>query len=365
MKKKINRTISKNTAQDAFNNITKNAIDYLRNSIDEFESKPKYSLINFITSLELFTKARLLKEHWTLVIDNIDKSTFDNFFHGELLTINFKKANCRLTNILQQPLTIREFDCFEKLRKHRNKLIHFFNKEYSGKSSKVKSTVLYELSEGWFYLHNLITQKWKEEFKDYLNEIEIINRKILKNKNFWKGKYNALKDDIKNMNKNGIIFQECFICNFKASKLIEIRTPLYSGECLICNNKTNCLKIECPNSVCHTTIYINESPANCSFCKTPITIDYVKEKYEPFRSPREMASYDYDIHCTECLNFEPTVIEFNDEYLCIGCLTLFDANDLTVCDWCNTQYAGGIGEDTFWLGCELCEGSAGWHGDKD
>ena len=134
---------------------------------------------------------------------------------------------------------------------------------------------------------------------------------------------------------------------------------------MICNNEINWLKVECPNRECNKTIYINESPSNCDFCDTPITIDYLKEKYEPFRSPREMASYDYDIHCTECLNSEPTVIEFNDEYLCIGCLTVFDAADLTVCNWCNTQYAGDIGEDTGWLGCALCDGRAGWHSERD
>jgi len=224
---------------------------------------------------------------------------------------------------------------------------------------------LYELSEGWFYLHNIITKKWKEEFNDYLDEIEIINEKISKNKKFWKGKYNALKDDINNMDKKGIIFQECFICDFKASKLKEIIGPLYSGECLICNNKMNWLEVKCPNRTCNKTIYINESPTKCSFCETPITTDYLKEKYEPLRSPRELACDDYDVHCTECLNIEPTVIELNDKYLCVGCLTLFDANDLTYCEWCNTQYAGDIGEGTFWRGCELCEGSAGWHGDKD
>lgn len=365
MKKKTKKIRPKNTAQDAFNNITKNAIDYLRNSIDEFESKPKYSLINFITSLELFMKARLLKEHWTLVLDNTDKSTFNNFFHGELSTIDFKQANHRLTNILQQPLTKKEFDCFEKLRKHRNKLIHFFNKAYSGKSSKVRSQVLYELSEGWYYLHRLLSEKWKKEFINFLGEIEKINKKIIGNKKFWQGKYNALKDDIDKQKRRGIVFQDCFICNFRASKLKEIETHLYFGECLICNNKINWLEIECPNSKCNKTNYINESPNECVFCQTPITIEDVKDKYEPYRSPKEQACYDYDIHCTECLNFEPTVIEFNDEYLCIGCLTLFDASDLTVCGWCNTQYAGNIGEDTFWLGCELCEGSAGWHGDKD
>lgn len=360
-KKKVRNNKSENIPQNVFDDITVNAIDYLKNSTDEFEAKPKYSLIHFITSLELFIKARLLKEHWTLLLDNVDKGTFENFMQGELITIDFKTAHSRLTNILQQPLSKKEFDCFEKLRKHRNKLIHFFNKDYSGKSKKVKSQVLFERSEGWYYLYRLLTEKWKDEFKDHIAEIESVNKKISKSKTFWKGKFSALKEEIDLEEKRGTIFQGCYFCGFKAVRLNEIMEHLYDGRCLICNNISSHLEIKCSNEDCNQINYVRDAFECCFFCETPIELDYLRETYEPFRTQKDMRYDDYDVHCTECYECEPTVIEFDSKYLCLSCLGLFES--LSCCDWCNTQFAGQIAEGTYFRGCEFCGGSIDWHRD--
>jgi len=150
--------------EDVFDSIIKNALEFLNDSADEFENQPKRSLIDFITALELFIKARLLKEHWTLLLNNLSKGNYSNFVNGDLPTINFKDALERLDNVLQEPLTKQERVCFEKLRLHRNKLIHFYNKDYSGKSQKAKLNALTEIAEGWFYLHNFLKDRWHEVF---------------------------------------------------------------------------------------------------------------------------------------------------------------------------------------------------------
>lgn len=55
---------------DFRNELIKNAFDFLNRSIDVLEDHPKYSIIFFATSLELFIKAKLAEEHWTLIIEN-------------------------------------------------------------------------------------------------------------------------------------------------------------------------------------------------------------------------------------------------------------------------------------------------------
>ena len=42
----------------------RNAIEFLQRSMKELENQPKYAVIDFCTTLELFLKARLLKAHW-------------------------------------------------------------------------------------------------------------------------------------------------------------------------------------------------------------------------------------------------------------------------------------------------------------
>jgi hypothetical protein len=47
-----------------------NAIDFLRRAINEFKKDPKYSIIHFSAAVELLLKARLMAEHWSLVVSD-------------------------------------------------------------------------------------------------------------------------------------------------------------------------------------------------------------------------------------------------------------------------------------------------------
>ena len=58
---------------ELFVSLVRNAIDFLKKSVDELEGSPKYSVIHFCSAIELFLKARLLVEHWTLIIIDINK----------------------------------------------------------------------------------------------------------------------------------------------------------------------------------------------------------------------------------------------------------------------------------------------------
>ena len=85
-----------------------------------------------------------------------------------------------------------------------------------------------------------------------------------------------------------------------------------------------------------------------------------------YRSLSELANGGIygDIYCTECFSPEATVIELkNGLFFCLECFVDFD--ETSECEWCNTRYAGSIGEDTYFIGCELCGGHIGWHMDKD
>jgi hypothetical protein len=51
-----------------FNSVVENALDFLKQSILELKKSPKYSVIHFCAAIELFLKARLMLEHWTLIV---------------------------------------------------------------------------------------------------------------------------------------------------------------------------------------------------------------------------------------------------------------------------------------------------------
>ena len=281
---------------NVFRGIVINALGFLRHSADEFDDMPKQSLIDFITALELFIKARLLKEHWTLLLNNLNKGTYANFVNGDLPTIEFKDAIDRLDNVLQEPLTKQERECFEKLKSHRNKLMHFYNKTYSGKSQKAKLNALTEISEGWFYLHRLLKDKWSEDFKKYQRKIDRVTERINENKKSWQGKYNSLKSIIEKDIKKGVVFKECFVCNYNATRLEECNDPIYDSICLVCGQKKYWLKYECPE--CNNAVFVSDSYSTCDCGEVEITMDALREQLEKFRSTKELAIEDCDIDLT-------------------------------------------------------------------
>ena len=58
----------KNPSGEFFDSLVSNAIDFLSRSITDLKKRPKYSVINVCVGLEIFLKARLIKEHWALVV---------------------------------------------------------------------------------------------------------------------------------------------------------------------------------------------------------------------------------------------------------------------------------------------------------
>ena len=55
-------------SDELFDSLVLNAFDFLERAVRELEKSPKYSVLHFFNSIELLLKARLLKEHWALVV---------------------------------------------------------------------------------------------------------------------------------------------------------------------------------------------------------------------------------------------------------------------------------------------------------
>jgi hypothetical protein len=52
-----------------FDQVVFNAIDFANRSVLELRNSPKHSMIDFCAAIELFLKARLLREHWAALKD--------------------------------------------------------------------------------------------------------------------------------------------------------------------------------------------------------------------------------------------------------------------------------------------------------
>jgi hypothetical protein len=87
------------TKDELFARLIENALDFLNRAIEEFKTHPKYSIIHFYAAAELFLKARLLHEHWSLVVlKDPDRQKFEA---GDFLSVPFAVACERLHKVAQ------------------------------------------------------------------------------------------------------------------------------------------------------------------------------------------------------------------------------------------------------------------------
>jgi len=115
------------TPKDLLERLVENAMDFLSQSIEEFDESPKYAVIHFHAAVELFLKARLMAEHWSLVVSKRKDPDWDKFVSGDFLSVSLDEAADKLDKVIRSGLSKQELETLRRLTKHRNKMVHFFH----------------------------------------------------------------------------------------------------------------------------------------------------------------------------------------------------------------------------------------------
>lgn len=112
--------------------LTANGLAFLHRCVDEFEDHPQelkhlsFAVVDLGVTIEVLLKARLVREHWTLICDDPDKATAQAMLAGDLFTVNPKQAVKRLDNIAGVPMTSSGHDKrVNDLMALRNRIVHF------------------------------------------------------------------------------------------------------------------------------------------------------------------------------------------------------------------------------------------------
>jgi hypothetical protein len=101
--------------------------------MSDFASKRfKHSVINFYSAVELFFKARLMLEHWTLILEDASVANLEKFIQGDFRSVGAEQAWTRLTNIKGETYSGEEKATFRALRNHRNRFVHFLHPASAG-----------------------------------------------------------------------------------------------------------------------------------------------------------------------------------------------------------------------------------------
>ena len=274
-----------------FYSVAHNAFDFLRHAVDNIEDSPKYSLISFVSAVELLLKARLLLEHWSLVFENPGDANATKFRNGDFISVSMDEAVRRLNGVVGLRLTKAETGCFSQLRIHRNRLVHFCVTD-SGRTNKLVEQVASDQCKGWLYLHRLLTDKWAEIFTPFDQEIADIHQSMKQQRRFLQARFEQKQSAIDKGKSRGHVFRACPSCGFEACfERSQTAEGLLLDTCLVCEGVFRRLRIACPTSNCTGEVFVAHSgDRTCGQCGTELAMTQLTAFLKRTRSRHSVAS---------------------------------------------------------------------------
>lgn len=339
--------------------LVENAIDFLQQSIRELKRQPKYSVIHFHAAVELFLKARLMAEHWSLVVSNAKDADWDEFDAGNFRSVSLNEAAAKLRKVVRSGLSERELETFREVAKHRNRMMHFFHEDVTGdKKDGLRRAIAKEQLTAWYYLHRRLTSEWSDVFSAWSGKLGKIDRKLRRLREFLQVVFDELQPEIERRCAGGSLFNACPSCGFVSQEHSREIGRLYKAECLVCGLADKCLTIECTECSAPTR-FVNEGIGECVSCSRSFEpeaivralidsgaacVDELDEGYTPDPG-----------NCDSCNGYHSVarLSDNRDRYICMSCFGEFDS--VHSCEWCNELNTGDMA-DSFWAGCNLCDG---------
>lgn len=333
-----------------------NAVDFIMNSINNFkENNYKYAIINFYNGLELFFKARLFVEHWTLILHKTDDANKIKFLNGDIKTVSLSDALKRLKNVSSENFGKLE-ELITDLNIIRNNLVHFTNPEiFNSNAQKEYSSIV---CKAWYYFF----QKLKSDWIDYFPKFEYIFKKLENTLHEFQGflqvKYEDIKPELNEMEKEGLIISDCGACG-KPTVIEEKSTHknsyYHSWQCLVCNDVTDVLIVHCPN--CNTPCSFSSweiTYCECGYSiKLEDVIQFYTSEFTKNLNIKEKKEYNFPIYCKKCYTKGPTVFLIDDKLTCVNCNDRIEMNNQYTCINCSSNFAGPA-DLSLLFGCPNC-----------
>jgi hypothetical protein len=313
--------------------------------------------------LEILLKARLLLEHWSLILKKPEDASPIQFESGNFISVTMDEATKRLQNVAGQTFSSEESRCFQKLRDHRNKVVHFFHDAYSRKASDtLLQEIVAEQCKAWFYLHQKLVGSWADQFDEYQKAIGRLDKTFHEHRAFLKAKFDALRPNIDREAARGIEFNSCRVCGCPSARVSEVAEPSYESECVVCGADHSFIRMPCPK--CRKETEIDDlASAICDNeeCNSEISLADVVKKYGSSHNPADGEESPL-AYCAACEHPEESVIPLGDRYYCLWCNQWYDK--VENCEYCITSLVGFDPDGSYLYGCFLCETAAREHFDR-
>lgn len=352
-------TQKKQTMAELFDSLVRNAIDFVDASLDILDTRPKNGIVNFYTAIELFLKARLMAEHWTLVISKPEIGNVQSFSVGDFHSVALDDAAKRLKEIVAAPLPQRALDNFKALAEHRNQIVHFAHTDYSNIQG-TKARVVVEQWASWHYLHELLTGPWKAPFHEYQKDFERLHARMLSEHDFLRVRFSEIEPEIKGRTSKGERVEICFSCNMPAALINATHAWGLDFCCLVCQQEDTIpapTREALPCRKCGNPFeFFKKSQKSCPSCAEPVDADRLiemsKTKYQDGDDWCEEGSGPYIAECHRCRYHKPSVFYIDGLWSCVSC---FDRGwQATECPHCG-KFVTGDNEVIESFACFKCE----------
>lgn len=344
--------------------LVENALDFLTRSLEDLDQRPKYSVIHFYTAVELFLKARLIAEHWSLVVAKRQDPDVKKFESGDFQSVSLDEAAEKLDKVLQSPLTPAELSQFRALAKHRNRMVHFFHEAATPHAQEeLRQRIAIEQLRAWYYLNHLLLSRWDAVFGKWRERLANIAASLEQRHEYLQVAYEHVKPEIDARLAGGGSVEPCPVCGFLSAYTEEVLGDFKHRSCVVCHFEAQCLTVDCPDCG-HRVILIGDGFSRCSACGRRLEPrDLVKSLTKGQAGTKDYYETGLPAHCPACDSYE-TVVEHGGKLFCTCCFEIYDHDVLHQCAWCGSLNAGNT-EDSFWQGCVGCDGMSGHVRDKD
>lgn len=343
-----------------FDSLTHNAFDFLARGIAEFDESPKYSVIHFCAAVEMLLKARLMKEHWSLIVSKPEQAHLAKFKAGDFNSAALEDVRARIRDIAGEDIGDDAYASFRALANHRNKMVHFFHNGLED-DDKAKAQIVAEYCRSWFHLHRLLI-RWDGYFHGFSSEIAHADLAMKGHRKYLAAKFKALKAELDAARKAGNPPKACGACGFKAGIPDAIDDQIATVRCMVCDHTEIQVELDCPH--CGKPIAVaNEGYARCEHCQGAVEPQHLVDALTD-HDAAYVAMTDGDdswgcINCGDCEGYH-TVVRRDEHYFCANCFDLSD--HIEQCEWCGEMNTGDM-ENSYAVGCSHCDGKAGWEKD--
>lgn len=192
-------------------NLLENALDFIHDAVKQLKDaeveplRMKYAILHLSSGIELLLKERLQREHWSLILEDVDNANRDHFDKGESRTVGLKQARKRLEGICEIDFK-KHLKVLDRLGDSRNKLIHF-------KIEIAIEEAVSILVESWSFILDFEREHLDLTKDEKASAIfDQIRQKMVGHEEYVKERREEIEDELKQLQKKGWAIIDCPMC---------------------------------------------------------------------------------------------------------------------------------------------------------